>query len=416
MDTAADLGNAADQISNKLNHGSGERLSYPGWDNALGRLRAVIGRGEVAVLIGLPGVGKTAMLGVLAADAAARLPRDRRRRPAAPALVDDAERLLREDFSALLRSPAAVVLAGQHAVVGRLGNQRRAVTVVELPPVQPDDCDTLLGAMLQQAGEPPGLLPPEVSLPLGLYAGGRVGKLVALAQLAIFLARLEGVTTVQARHVEEAAAVSTGVVLSEPDVAFAPLDDNPADDEARPRSSGRRRTWLMAVPAVAVLFTALPRQLAMQRPPAPLAGSAVSAPALPPATPPADPVAAPVPPLPSPMLHVGVIVPGNDAPALTRGQQIANTLRQAGYTVGPVTVVAGLPPPWGVRYFYVADQGAAGVLAATLGYAGTALANDPNRAQPARAERRPGSADFVVPPSNLFPTRRDATSDQRRVP
>ncbi len=416
MDTAADLGNAADRISSKLGDGGGARLSYPGWDNALGRLRASIGRGQAAVLIGLPGVGKTAMLGVLAADTAAHLPHSRRRRPAAPALVDDAERLLPGDFSALLRSSTAVVLAGRHALVERLGNQRRAVNVVELPPVQPEDCATLLGAMLQQAGEPPGLLPPEVSFPLGLHAGGRVGKLVALSQLAIFLARLEGATTVQARHVEEAAAVSTGVVLPEPDAPFAPVDEAAAEGEVRPRSFGRRRTWLMAVPAVAALFTALPRQLAMQRPPAPPVKPTVSAPALPLPPSPAEPAAAPMPPLPSPMLHVGVIVPGNDAPALTRGQQVANTLREAGYTVGQLTVVAGLPPPGGVRYFYVADQVAAGVLAATLGYAGPAFANEASRAQPARAEMRPGSAEFVVPPSNLFPTRRDATPDQRRVP
>ena len=407
---------SADRIASKLGDGDGARLSYPGWESALGRLRAVIGRGEAAILIGLPGVGKTAMLAVLAADAAAQLPRKHRRCPPAPALVDDAERLLRDDFSALLRSSAAVVLAGQHALVERLGNQRRAVTVVELSPVQPEDWATLLGTMLQQAGESPSLLPPEVSFPLGLHAGGRAGKFVALAQFAIFLARLEGVTTVEVRHVEEAAAISTGVVMSEPTFGFAPVDENGAEDEVRPRFLSRARTWLIAVPAVAAFFTALPRQTAIELPPASLAAPMVSTPALPLIPSPAAPAAALMPPFPSPMLHVGIIVPGNDVPALTRGQQVANILRQAGYTVGQLTVVAGLPPTGGVHYFYVTDQVAAGVLAATLGYAGSAFANEPIRTQTARSELRPGSAEFLVPASNLFPTRRDATSDQRRVP
>ena len=385
---------AAERAVSQPGKTSSDPLHYPGWDNALTRLRAVIAERAIAMLVGLPGVGKTTMLRSLETESGPAW--HWRKRRTQPILVDDAHLLTAPDLAAVLAQRSARILAGPHGLVQRLGSIRAHVEVIELPPLHLQDHAAVLHEMLRRSGEADDVLPSAAIVALTRHAAGRVGRLETLAKLSIFLARLEGAAAVQADHVEEAAAVSVGVDLADPK-----MPDVEPHDSARPHRPVR--PGLLAFAALGALI-AVPSRLAMDGTPPGATTVQPIAEVRPPILPaPLPPPARTLPPLPLQLpLHVTVLVaPGNLADA-DRGRRVVDLLVAAGYDAVVQTTPSGFVPAFGIRYGFVNDRMASLVLAGSLGGA----YGEPRQLEAAFAELpRPGSVEIGLPLSAYVPQR-----------
>ena len=385
-DTAAVVGNVHNQLGRGLD-AAGLVLSYPGWDAAYLRLRMTVRPGGLAVVVGVPGVGKTTMLGALGTDSATGTP------PRGLRFIDDAHLVPSGALATALGRRGALVLAGPHALVERLGNLRRSVAIIELPLVQATDYPGLLHAMVRHLGER-AELDAEASVALARHSGGRAGRFVAVAKLAIFLAQLEGADKAGLQHVDEAASVAIGVDLSEPPSGPAAI--------APPGRRGLSGVRNAATLAGAALLTTLvfPQHDATRAPsPKPTASPGRAA------------VAAL--PLPTALLEVAILVPPGDPAGADRATHIAAALRQSGYRVGDLQLMSGPALAPGVRYFFTEDRSAAATLAASLG-------DDLGPVVQAPLSHKelpwPGSAEIILPPSPSPLAHHAAYLDPRRVP
>ena len=382
---------------------------HPAWPQAMKRLAEGLADGRIVALVGLPGVGKSALLEAFAAEPANNaclyVPD---RRLTGPFLVDDAHHLLEADLARLVARRQGLVLAGPYALLERLAGFGRGLVVLDLAPLRPEDRVGVLMDMLERSGEPPGLLPPSCMAALGRQSGGRIGPLLAMTKLAIFLARLEGSAVVALHHVEQAGTIGEDVepLENEPDASTAPRRRRTAGGAALAVSGGLAvaiagAAMVLSPPqhgitsspvAPRVVLAELP--IARLRPPAPAtpALAATQALVLPPTT---------LPPLPVVPFHVAIHVPPHDPPAFQQGVQLAVLLQEKGYAVsGPIVAPAWTPPS--VSYYFNDDADAAAAVAAALdGRLGTARQIDRASEIP-----RPGEAEIMLPSTwhSLRPT------------
>ena len=375
-------------------------LENPAAQLALARVRAALAERRIVALVGLQGVGKSTLLQTLAATLgpAASLQRqpDETLRTKA-LLVDDAHRLRDAELASLLAWRYGLVLTGPYSLVERLADQRRRFVVVDLAPLRPEARETLLSAMLERAGEPASLLPPAMIATLGRQSGGRIGPLLDMARLAIFLARLEGGNVVRPQHVEQASAVGEDVDIYE---------DAPA---AHLAAQGGRRPGGIVLIGIAFCVTAalagataflwqpwtthrnttLPASI-LRAPSAPNFGLIAVRPLdLPPQSP--QETEAVLPPMPSVPFGVAIHVPAGDAAAFQQAVRLAADLRGRGYDVaGPVIENHWRMPS--ITYYFAEDAAAAMALAAVLDN----QLGAPRQADHADTLPPPGQADIML--------------------
>ncbi len=400
----------------------------------------------------MPGSGKTTLLrAVVNANIAIGRP-SALVEPGAPlpprrtlAVIDDAQRLNAAQLAAVLRRPDGCVLAGPHSLMERLGDARRGMTVVDLPPVAPDEAPAFVSSLLNDGGEVVNVSPDALTA-LARHSGGLPGRMETIVRLAGFLARMEAVDTLHARHVDEAASVGNGVdLVGEEDL---PDDDTGQDAPPPPQPVRRRSTGLRpAAVACSLAILLIPfdglqtwrhLQLASSTPsvspapplqaPPPQVVVTAPPPAPPPqvvhaAPPPPDPLPSPPPAPPSPPIpvvtppalpalptsvpmHVAVLVPAGDALAQARGADMVKNLRDHGYAAeGPVATNHRIAEA-ALDYFFVEDSAAATSLASLAGSIGA-----PRMASPAQASLpRPGSAEILLPPE-VTAARRNRTTE-----
>jgi type II secretory pathway predicted ATPase ExeA len=375
-------------------------LENPASQQAFERVSAALAERRIVALVGLQGVGKSTLMQALAAalGSAASMQRqpDEKLRTKA-LLIDDAHRLADAELASLVAWRYGLVLAGPYSLVERLAGLRRRFVMVDLAPLRPDARETLLSAMLERAGEPASLLPPAMMATLGRQSGGRIGPLLDMARLAIFLARLEGGNVVRPQHVEQASAVGEDVEIyeDEPAAPLAAVGDRRLSGIALVGVAICVTAALAAVPAFlwqpwnAHSKTALPASI-LRPPSTPDFGlAALHTLVLSPQSPPEKPPALPA--MPSVPFGVVIHVPAGDAAALQQGVRLAAELRRRGYDVdGPAVETHWRMPS--ITYYFEEDAAAATALAAVLDN----QFGVPRQADHAESLPPPGQADIML--------------------
>ena len=189
-------------------------VPHPAWQRARAAALEALFSGDAAVLLGLPGSGKTLLLQDLArtlrnADQPVRFVRQPGildgPRGNDILLVDEADALDADALATLCASSAPVLLAALPRSAERLAGH--PVRHVALDPLAPEEVAHFVAARLAAAGRPRDLLEPEAVLALARHSGGLVRLVNTIGGAALFLAGWDGSPRVGLRHVEEAAAM-----------------------------------------------------------------------------------------------------------------------------------------------------------------------------------------------------------------
>lgn len=410
----------------------GEPIAHHSWNLAWAGVLNGLEQAGVVLLIGLPGTGKSLMLETLegalrrAGHDARLLRRGGASMDTAPSmlLVDDAERLPGPVLQTIAQWKHVCVLAGTPALLAAFPSLN-GLAVVSLGQIRHGDAAGFIAMHLQRGGHPPTLLHPAAMDALVQHGGATPRTLLALTDLAVFLARLEDAPQVSAAHVLEALQVQDGTRLDGDD---EPLADAPGEPPAplpatpaRPASQRSFPRWAYAGAALPVAGMLV--ALALRGPPAAPRSPAVAEAARPASQPsvaptPAAPAAAQpgaLPDSPSPALldsqaqpspiaetdplaalpdfvpvRVTVAYRRGDERAERRSADVARRLRAAG--LEPETQAEGAGPAEpAVSYYFAEDAGIAGDVARHAGL-GPAKLVPPRGALP-----RPGTVRVAVP-------------------
>lgn len=349
---------------------SGSLLS-PVFADVVERLQSALRRRERIILTGEAGAGKTAILASLyqalrqtSASVALLTPGDPLPPRSSIVLMDDAHLLDAEALSQLTTRSRPCVLAALPSIQRQLPTAPRLV-VVEIPAVPSGDVPALLAGLLRRNNERPSLLSPGSMSVIGRYAAGVPGRMCTMMKLAIFIARLEGVATVEPRHVERA------VELDEEDAPpVAPVRSVAPSAAGQARFSSRIVAWPVALGLLLLVAVPASRLVEASKP---VEQVVVALPAVPAASAPPHPVPAPaaapvVFPLPvAPLLHVVLVVAGSGPDAQSRSAALALALEGQGYDMAAPRVVPASPSTTELRYFFSEDAAAAQRLARLVG-------------------------------------------------
>ncbi len=204
----------------RLHTAPGEAVAHPAWRRAQAAVLAALGRGEVAVLLGPPGTGKSLLLQNLAqalrreGQSVHLVERGDALDPALGTdilLIDEAGRMGADALARLCAADRPFVLAALPSFAERLDGLSRPITAVALEPLSPEEVARFVAARLSAAGRPRDMLEPDAVLALARHSAGLLRLVNVLAGAAMFLAELEEAPRVRRQHVDEAAAMRGGV-------------------------------------------------------------------------------------------------------------------------------------------------------------------------------------------------------------
>jgi len=385
----------------------------------------------IIALLGAAGVGKTALLGALAAQlrAQGQAPQlvacgDLLTSPLPPLLlVDEADRIDDTMLAALAREDGVAVLAALPGFATRLAELPHRL--VRLGGLLEEEVPAYVAARLATLRLPADRIAAAALTELAEASAGVPRRLNVLIGSSLFMAEMESAPQVSAAHVQAAAemhalplpeATAPGQALILPPETMLAAGAPHPEPAAPPPP--RRLGWIVAgllaaaalglallpeappppAPAVAAASTAPTTQLPPPLPAPPLPNPPLPNPPLPTQALPAPPLPAqtlPAPPPPTqPPPRLVLTYPRGNAAAAARSADLAARLREAGVAAGaPFPVSAGVEADQ-LRYFFPQDRALAQDLAAAAGQAGVAMQR--GAVPPGAPLPRPGTLEWAV--------------------
>lgn len=204
----------------KLSSPPWEAFEHPSWRRAEETALAAAARGELVLVLGQPGTGKTFLLQRLERTLRSRGQAVRHVRHGDPLsdvppddvlLIDEAGALLPQELGRVCRLPNACVMVGLPSLRDRLASCPRAARSVTLERLAPEEVARFVVTRLTASGRSRDLFTPEAVLALSRHSQGLLRLVVILAGASLFFAEQRGAPQVTDRDVEEAAAMRAAV-------------------------------------------------------------------------------------------------------------------------------------------------------------------------------------------------------------